>query len=274
MLLKANAKLNIGLNIIRKREDGFHDLETLFYPIYGLYDEILIERSSNFKFSSNIKEFNDSDNIIIKVVNVLEDFTGEKINVSIELNKKIPMGAGLGGGSSDAAFVLKGINNLLNLNIPENELLNLALKLGSDVPFFLVNKPAIGKGRGEILTPVRLDLSGFYITIVNPGIHVSTKEAFSKITPSLPNIRIEEVIAHKRPFEEWNYLISNDFEPVVFGMHPEIEEIKMKMIELGSIFCSMSGTGSTVFSIGHSIITELSSLIPNDYFFFESLIDY
>ena len=177
-IIKAHAKINIGLNIVSKRDDDFHNLETIFYPIYDLYDELIFEDSNEFQFISD-QQF---DNIIVKVVDLLEKHTKRKISIKITLKKNIPIGAGLGGGSSDAAAVLKTLNDLYELNLGENKLKEIALELGSDVPFFLKGKPAIGKSRGEDLSLLDLNIE-HPILLVNPGINISTKEAFSQIIP-------------------------------------------------------------------------------------------
>ncbi len=204
-IIKAHAKINIGLNIVSKRDDGFHDLETIFYPIYDLYDELIFEDSNKFQFVDD----NNFDNIIVKAVHLLEKYIKRKISIKITLKKYIPIGAGLGGGSSDAAAVLKTLNDLYELNLSENIIKEIALELGSDVPFFLKGKPAIGKSRGEDLTLVDLNVD-HPILLVNPGIHVSTKDAFSQIIPSRSEFDSNNIV--NIPIDEYHKYILNDFE--------------------------------------------------------------
>ena len=181
--IKAPAKINLGLFILSKREDGFHNLSTLFYPVCDLFDKINF-RKSHFPFfaCTGINADNDEDNLVVRARKLLEQHTGKSLNVEINLEKHIPVGGGLGGGSSDAATTLVSLNELFSLNISPTELCELALRLGSDVPFFLKAKPAIGSSRGEILEEIDLQIDD-YIVIVNPRIHVSTKEAFTGIVP-------------------------------------------------------------------------------------------
>lgn len=264
-IIKAPAKINIGLNIVAKRDDGFHNLETLFYPIYDLYDELIFDDSDQFKFESELS----FDNIIIKAVKLLEQHTSRNFPIKISLKKNIPIGAGLGGGSSDAAAVLITINEIFELNLSNNKLGAIALELGSDVPFFLKGKPAVGKSRGESLTNVDLNIS-YPILLVNPGIHVSTKEAFTKINPSAAELNYNEIV--KIPVQNYRNFIVNDFEQSVFKMHPEIEEIKESLYSAGAMFALMSGSGSTVYGIFEDIDIAKSAAeqFPKDYFIFIS----
>ena len=251
--LKSPAKINVGLNVIRKRDDGFHDIETIFYPI-NIFDELTFEKADSFHFTSNNKDLeSDSNNLIIKAKILLEQFSGKKINVKISLNKNIPIGAGLGGGSSNCASTLLSLNELYNLNIDENKLRKIALQLGSDVPFFINPKPSIASSRGEILNEINFKIN-FPILIVNPGIHVSTKWAFENLKVKQPEFRLTEMISEKTfSFETMKDKISNDFEKIVFNKYPEIADIKSKMYKLGALFSLMTGTGSTVFGIFKTI---------------------
>ena len=235
------AKINIGLNIVGKREDSFHNLETVFYPV-GISDTIRITESKEFKFrTSNPILKSENDNLIIKAKNILEKVSGMKINAEIILEKNIPIGAGLGGGSSDAAAVLKTLNKIYGLNFSASVLLELALKLGSDVPFFINPVPSYAESRGEILEPLKLKIQG-RILIVNPGIHVSTAWAFSKIKPALPKFRLKQII-NLENYTEWREKITNDFE------YPEVRKIKEYLYESGAEFALMTGSGSTLFAI-------------------------
>lgn len=265
LIVKAPAKINIGLNIVAKRKDGFHDLETIFYPIYDLYDEIKFENSDSFIFQNDY-EF---ENIIVKAVRLLERHTGCKIKIKISLEKNIPIGAGLGGGSSDAAAVLGTLNKILKLNLRYEELSNIALEIGSDVPYFLVNKPSVGKSRGEDLTPIDLSIDS-YILLVNPGIHISTKEAFSNITP-MPN-EFDYHSITKINLKNYNKYILNDFEQSIFHKHPHIRKIKDDLYSSGALFSSMSGTGSTVYGIFQTKMEAENALksFPENYFTFIS----
>lgn len=264
-LVKAHAKINIGLNIVSKRDDGFHNLETIFYPIYDLYDELIFESSNNFQLITD----HNFDNIIAKAVNLLEMHTKRNISMKITLKKNIPIGAGLGGGSSDAAAVLKTINNMCELNLSENTMQDIALELGSDVPFFLKDKPAIGKSRGEDLTSLDLNINQ-PILLINPGIHISTKEAFSQIIPSSSKYDYSNIL--NIPINDYQNFIVNDFERSIFQMHPEIENIKHTLYSGGALFASMSGTGSTVYGIFENIsdAKNISKQFPNNYFIFIS----
>lgn len=252
--VKSPAKINIGLNIIRKREDGFHDLETIFYPL-NLYDEITFTRSDSFSFTSNDELLNkEPTNLIIKAKEELERVSGKTLNVKIELMKNIPIGAGLGGGSSNAAFTLKTLNTLLEPVLTagglNQELLSeIALKLGSDVPYFLNPVPAFAESRGEKITPVNLIVDK-PILIVNPGIHISTKWAFGHIEPHQPRVSLKSLISYKEiSIGDLKQIAVNDFEEIVFNEYPEIKNIKEVMMKSGALISMMTGTGSTVFGI-------------------------
>jgi len=265
--IKSPAKINIGLDIISKRADGYHNLQTIFYPLYELYDIIKIERSNEFSFTSSKKELNDDNNLIVKAKNLLEKKFSRKLPVKIHLEKNIPIGAGLGGGSSNAASVLLALNDMFNLGMKKEILIRYALELGSDVPFFIKAKPSIGESRGEILTDVNLNITKPFL-IVNPGIHISTKEAFA-------NIKLKESkIDYKTISEDDLYNISlfyqlfkNDFEEYVFKTYHEIRDIKNLMIDKGALFSLMSGSGSTVYGIFNDIETadNVRKSFPSKY---------
>ncbi len=248
--IKTPAKINIGLNVVEKREDGFHNIETLFYPLPCLYDEIIIQPAE--QLSVLVEKFNLplEENIVLKALKLLEQETSCKLRLSVTLVKNIPAGAGLGGGSSDAATILTAINKLLKLNLSPQKLNSLALELGSDVPFFLNPVPSLGYSRGEILTPVDFKID-FPILIINPGIHISTAKAFSKVKPSRPKVKIENLISPTKEinYEELRANIRNDFEEIIFSEFPQIKEIKEGLYESGALLALMSGTGSTVFGI-------------------------
>jgi len=248
--IKAPAKINIGLNILEKRKDGFHNLSTLFYPIVDLYDLLTFELADKFDFKCNTNTVpNDDSNLVVKAINLLEKISGRKINVKISLEKNIPSQAGLGGGSSDAAATLISLNEMFQLKLDHKKLNELALQLGSDVPFFIKSKPAIGTSRGEILEFVDLDITE-PILIINPGINISTKEAFQNIVPKYSRIDFHSLIKS----EKLNYSlvrseVKNDFEEFVFSKYPEIENIKLKLYQDGALFALMSGSGSSVYGI-------------------------
>ena len=264
---KAPAKINVGLNIISKRSDGFHNLETIFYQINNLYDLLTFEKSNKYNLSIDGNSELEKDNIVTNAVKLLEKKCDKKINVKIKLNKNIPIGAGLGGGSSDGAITLLTLNKLLDIDLSYEELMSLALQLGSDVPLFLNNYPTIGKSRGEDLTKLNLKINK-PILLVNPGIHISTKDAFSKIIPKQNTFDYSKLMNFS--IKEWNRLIVNDFEDSVFEIYPEIREIKNKLETSGALFTLMSGTGSTVYGIFESseIAKSVSKLFPESYFTF------
>lgn len=279
--VKSPAKINIGLNIIRKREDGFHDLETIFYPL-NLFDEITFTTSDKFSFTSNDELLNsEPTNLIIKAKEELERVSGKTLNVKIELKKNIPIGAGLGGGSSNAAITLKTLNTFLesalsdsNLelepehNFKHHPLSQLALKLGSDVPFFLNPVPAFAESRGEIITPVNLIIDKPSL-IVNPRIHISTKWAFGHIKPRQAKVSLKSLIGYKEiSIDDLKQIAVNDFEEVVFAEYPEIRNIKEVMLQSGAILSMMTGTGSTVFGIfENKKAAEKTALkFPENYF--------
>ncbi|MGK9475945.1 4-(cytidine 5'-diphospho)-2-C-methyl-D-erythritol kinase [Melioribacter sp. OK-6-Me] len=266
--IKAPAKINIGLRILSKRSDGYHNLHTLFYPINDLFDEIIIKRQEEFEFSTNTEELNTDDNLIVKTVQLLGDYSKKKIGASIILNKKIPIGAGLGGGSSNAAAVLISLNEMFALNLSYNELIELALRLGSDVPFFIKAKPAIGYSRGEVLKHIDFEIEN-PILIVNPGIHISTKEAFNNIVPFNCELDYKSVIVNGKPnYKAMNELV-NDFEEYVFNRYPEIAELKEKFYHYGCLFAQMTGSGSTVYGIFENQYDAMKVIqdIPQTYFY-------
>ncbi len=248
--IKSIAKINLGLIVKEKRSDGFHNLQTIFYPISDLYDKLIFVKSEKNEFSSNTDLAFDETNLIRKAQTSLEKLTGENLSVKISLDKKIPQGGGLGGGSSNAAATLLALNRLFELSIAEKKLAEIALALGSDVPYFLYSKTAYAEGRGEKLTPINLKINGV-IVLVNPRIHISTKEAFANINPPNPkNLDYEKISASVSDnFENARALITNDFEEYAISRFPVIGEIKSLAYSHGASFSAMTGTGSTVYSI-------------------------
>lgn len=262
MILFPQAKINLGLNVHFKRNDGYHELTTCMIPI-PLYDVLEVLPAEDFEFQSSGIEIvgNPSDNLCSKAFQLMAShYTIPK--VKMHLRKQIPMGAGLGGGSSDAASVLLALNQMFDLKCSDKELAVLAAQLGSDCPFFIRNKPQIGKGRGELLTDVNLDLKGKWLYLLNPAIHVSTQEAYAGIILGQNQTQtIEEIITGD--IYSWKSNLKNDFEPSVFSKYPELKEIKMTFYESGAIYAAMSGSGSTLFGIFEEKPTLL--FVDKDY---------
>ena len=247
MIAFPNAKINLGLNVVSKRDDGYHAIESCFYPI-PWYDSLEVIEATSFSFHSYGLGIpgDPNNNLCVKAYQLLkEDFDIPPIE--LHLLKQIPMGAGLGGGSADGAFTLKLISDLFDLGLTTSMLESYALKLGSDCPFFIQNQPSIAMGRGEELHPIELDLSGKFLGIYNPGIHVSTKEAYEGIVPQETDVPISEIIP--QPLSVWKNLLGNDFEKSIFPNHPTIAQLKEEMYEAGAIYASMTGSGSTVYGI-------------------------
>ena len=251
MITFPNAKINLGLSITEKRPDGYHNLETVFYPL-PIEDVLEVtEKSSNDQpFSLTISGIElDGDlenNLVVKAYRLLEaDFQLPPID--IHLHKNIPSGAGLGGGSADAAFMLRLLNEQFKLNLSNTQLENYASRLGADCAFFIQNKPIYAEGIGNLFSPISLSLTGYQYVIVKPNIFVSTRSAFSQITPRKPIRRVKEII--QLPIEEWKEYLHNDFEDSVFPQFPAIHQIKQQLYESQAIYASMSGSGSSVFGI-------------------------
>lgn len=268
MIVFPNCKINLGLHILRKRADGFHDLETVFYPI-TLQDALEIVQNSSPSSdiqltTSGLKiDSSNEENICFKAYRLLEKDFPDLPSIKMHLHKVIPSGAGLGGGSSDGAFTLTLLNKKFNLGLNEDQLIDYALRLGSDCPFFIKNKPCYATGRGEKLEDIELNLSNYKIVLVNPGIHVHTGKAFSKITPSDKRTSIKEII--QQPVETWKNVLKNDFEESVFTDHSEIKTIKEKLYHQGAVYASMSGSGSSVYGIFDKN-AQLRFDFPSHYF--------
>ena len=248
MVTFPNCKINLGLNIIGKRDDSYHDLETIFYPLQ-IKDIVEIIEKEAFQFSSSglAIEGDIQNNLCGKAYQLLKKSFPQLPPAQIHLHKTIPTGAGLGGGSADGAFTLKLLNKKFALSLSEKQLLEYALQLGSDCPFFIVNRPCFAKGRGEILEQINIDLSPFKIILVHPGIHISTSSAFSNVKPAVPNKSIKKII--QQPIESWKDELKNDFEDSILAQYPEIKNIKDKLYRAGAIYSSMSGSGSAVYGI-------------------------
>jgi len=274
MITYPNVKVNLGLNVIRRREDGYHDIDTVFLPYGEIHDTLEIitgddwSRTSADIFSSEapVAQAISPDGALMITIerkegidwDPLKDLTAKAYfllaeefklpPVKIFLRKHSPVGAGLGGGSSDAAFALSMISELFSLGLSLEELAIRASKLGSDCAFFIYNRPMRGEGRGEILTPFSLDLKGYHLKVFIPeGVSVSTAEAYRGIVPSKPEIPLSEALSHD--ISEWKDLVVNDFEKTVFKIYPSLEEMKKRIYESGAVYASMSGSGSALFGI-------------------------
>jgi len=252
MLVFPNCKINLGLNILGKREDGFHDLETVFYPI-AIKDALEITQNPNSKseiqFTNTgiVTEKNEENNICVKAYHLLKKDFPQLPSVNIHLHKIIPIGAGLGGGSADAAFTLKLLNEKFQLNISAEKLTAYATHLGSDCPFFIFNKPCIATGRGEILEEKKIDLSDYQLVLINPGIHINTGWAFTQLANFSEEKILNQIIL--QPVKTWKDNLKNDFEDPVFKRYSEIENIKNKLYQQGAVYVAMSGSGSSVFGL-------------------------
>ena len=276
MIAYPNVKLNLGLHVVRRREDGYHDLETLFVPYLGLHDTLEIITGDDFsRTSARLQETYKAEQMAQGITpdgklmvtiarkegvdwDPLKDLTVKAYGLlseqyklppmKIYLEKTSPVGAGLGGGSADAAFALRMIAELAGLDLSDEELAGFAARLGSDCAFFIYNRPMLGTGRGEILEPFDIDLSGYRLDVIVPeGISVSTADAYRGIVPKVPGLPLREVLAH--PVTEWKGLLVNDFETTVFEKHPRLAEIKQSLYDDGATYAAMSGSGSALFSL-------------------------
>ena len=252
MLLYPNCKINIGLRVVRKREDGYHDLETIFYPIYGLHDELEVEKAEKFAFLQDGLAIDclPTDNLIVKVYKRMQAHFPQIGNVKITFKKNIPFGAGLGGGSSDAAHMAIALNEIFQLGLTKEQLAEEVRPLGADCPFFIYNTPCYAEGIGDKLMPISLDLSGLRLVMIKPHCGVSTREAYSGIIrhPEVEG-QIKQALQDGQSFADMRPLLVNDFEQTVFPLHHEIAEIKKRLQEAGAVYVAMSGSGSTVFGL-------------------------
>jgi len=268
MISFPNCKLNLGLNVVEKRSDGFHNIETFFLPIEikDALEIIVADDATNdisFTTTGLTIEGDIKQNLCVKAYRLLKkDF--DLPGIQMHLHKAIPMGAGLGGGSADGAFALMLMNDKFKLNLSKNKLITYALQLGSDCPFFILNKACFATSRGEILKTINLDLTAYQIIIINPKIHISTAWAFGNIIPSKPLKSIREII--QQPIETWKNQLTNDFEKPVFKKHAAVENIKQILYHHNALFASMTGTGSTVFGIFDRTINPSIFNFPANYF--------
>lgn len=251
MRINANCKINLGLHVTRKRDDGYHELETVMLPVHELYDVVDVERVEGDAISfygCGIEiDCPAENNLCVRAARLMQERYGVG-GVAIRLDKRVPFGAGLGGGSSDATAVIVAINDIYKLNLDKSKLASLAAELGSDTPFFVYNTPQLCTGRGEIMTPVDIDLVGLWLAVAKPlNEGVSTKEAYSGIQPKMPNRQLVDAI--KEDIAEWHGSVVNDFEPHIFAAHPAIEQLKQLMLDAGAVYAAMSGSGSAVFGL-------------------------
>ncbi|MBO9619414.1 MAG: 4-(cytidine 5'-diphospho)-2-C-methyl-D-erythritol kinase [Niabella sp.] len=248
MVVFSNCKINLGLHITGKRPDGYHDIETVFYPlpVYDVLELIPADTTALHLYGHPIPG-NKEDNIILKAYALLKQQFPDLPPVAFHLLKNIPVGAGLGAGSANGTFALKALDQFFGLQLTPQQLLHTALALGSDCPFFVINQPCYATGRGEALAPISLDLKNYYLLIVNPGIHISTPWAFRQLSPASPVLSLKEAI--RKPVTKWVQWITNDFEAVVFKEYPEIKQIKETLHKSGAFFTLMAGSGSTVFGL-------------------------
>ena len=258
MVVFPNCKINLGLHVVRKREDGYHDLETIFYPL-PLRDALEIVKIQDPRHKAQEEnqvvlhmsglpvQGKPEDNLCIKAYNLLKKDHPQLTDIDLYLHKAIPMGAGLGGGSADGAFTLQLLNEKFQLGIEREKLLDHSLQLGSDCPFFIINKPCYATGRGELLQSIQLDLSAWSFLVVHPGVHINTGWAFSQLTPAPSTHSLKEII--QQPVASWQSVLKNDFEAPVCKQHPELQAIKENLYKAGALYASMTGSGSCFFGI-------------------------
>ena len=255
MLTFPNAKINLGLNVVEKRPDGYHNLETVFYPIpiTDALEVFPMDSAFPSAYDCDLKVTNisiDGDeqkNLVVKAYNLLKQDFPTLPRIHTHLYKGIPTQAGMGGGSSDCGFMITLLNSQFQLGLSDEQMIDYAARLGADCAFFVLNKPCYAEGIGEKLQPVALDLKGWYLAVVRPAIPVSTREAFSLIVPQHPPKNCRDIVM--QPVETWHEELTNDFEKSVFAIHPEIGAIKDQLYEMGAVYAAMSGSGSSLFGL-------------------------
>lgn len=246
MIVYPNAKINLGLNVLQRRADGYHDISSVFYPVNQLFDILEIIPADDFLFSSSGFAIAGEENICIKAYNLLKGDFG--INpVRVHLHKQIPIGSGLGGGSSDGAFTLIVLNELFNLRLSQNQLEGYALLLGADCPFFIENTPKYVSGIGEKMSYIDLDLSDFELKFIFPDLHISTADAYAGISPQLPLVNLLDLI--NQPLDCWKDKVKNDFETLAFIKYPLLKKIKQKLYRDSAVYASMTGSGSVIYGL-------------------------
>lgn len=255
MRLYPNCKINLGLRVVRRRADGYHDLETVFYPVYGLCDVLDVECADTFCFEQSGLAIDcaPKDNLLLRCYRLMQNCFSQVNNVHIRFDKRIPFGAGLGGGSSDAAHIALALNQLFNLGLSREQLSDIVRPLGADCPFFLYNTPCLAEGIGDQLTPVSLSLEGMRILMLKPSYGVSTREAYGGLQldenrTDHPN-SLFRLCKDKLPIPWKDCLVENDFEQTVFALHPDLAVLKQRLLDAGAICAGMSGSGSTVFGL-------------------------
>ena len=248
MVIRANCKINIGLDVLRSRADGFHDLSTVMAPVAGLYDIVEVVPSEQMTFNQLgiVVDCPVEKNLCVKAARLMQSRYGVG-NVAITLDKRVPFGAGLGGGSSDATAVIVAINDIFGLNLSEAELVDCAAQLGSDTAFFVRNTPQLCTGRGEVMTPIELPLAGMWLAVVKPEEGVSTAEAYGGVKPAEPAVALDVLL--QQPVNQWQGAVKNDFEPHIFEAHPAIATLKQSLLDAGAVYASMSGSGSALFGL-------------------------
>jgi len=275
MLTFPCAKINLGLNITSKREDGYHNLETIFYPVpltdalevKLMHDDFPSDEPCDLKITGNAVDCDEKNNLVVKAYTLLaQDFKLPRVHT--HLVKRIPMQAGLGGGSADGAFMIRLLDERFRLNMGIAEMERYASRLGSDCAFFITAEPSFGTGRGEVLEPVNIaeqNLQGYYIAIVKPAIAVSTREAFKQIICRQPEHCCRDIV--RQPVETWKTVLTNDFEEPAFKQHPELADIKQRLYDLGAVYAQMSGSGSAFFGLFRTEPQQLKSNFPDCYTF-------
>ena len=255
MIIFPIAKINLGLNVVERRPDGYHNLETVFFPVHlkdALEVQVMDEafpsaHDCDLKVTNIDIEGDEQSNLVVKAYNLLKRDFPQIPRVHAHLYKAIPTQAGMGGGSSDCAAMLLLLNEMCGLGLSRQQMIGYAAKLGADCPIFVLNSPAYAEGIGERLQPIELSLKGYYLVVVRPNIPVPTKEAFSRIVPHKPAKNCLDVV--RQPIETWREELVNDFEESVFALHPEIGAVKQQLYEMGAIYAAMSGSGSALFGI-------------------------
>lgn len=255
MLTKPIAKINLGLNVVEKRPDGYHNLETVFYPVqiedalevYPMDPEFPSEYDCDLKVTNITIDGDEQRNLVVRAYNLLKADFPTLPRIHAHLYKGIPTQAGMGGGSSDCGFMITLLNEMFKLGLSDQQMIDYAARLGADCAFFILNRPCYAEGIGEKLQPIDLDLKGWYLSLVRPDIPVSTREAFALIKPHYPEVNCREVV--KQPVESWRDALVNDFEGSVFAVHPELGAVKDRLYDLGATYAAMSGSGSTLFAL-------------------------
>ena len=249
------AKINLGLNVVERRPDGYHNLQTVFMPVpltdalevYEMDAAFPSEVDCDLKVTNIAVEGDEQRNLVVRAYNMLKAEFPDMPRVHAHLRKDIPTQAGMGGGSSDCAAMLLLLNRMFSLGLTQQQLIDRAAQLGADCPIFVLNRPAYAEGIGEKLTPIELSLQDYYLAIVRPNIPVPTKEAFSRITPHMPAKNCLDIV--RQPIDTWRHELVNDFEESVFALHPEIGAVKQRLYDLGAVYAAMSGSGSALFGI-------------------------